>query len=151
MAKTKKMSTGTEMVYRNFLDNVELYALGLEKLTANLERAAYFDATSEKGEEVIRAITTKFVVSDFDGDHFDIDGSFDLSFKLEDGAPLLSIEASYSAHFHPREGSFIKKHAEKFASAEARLIFWPYFRQTIADTTSRMHIRPVTIPLVLKS
>jgi preprotein translocase subunit SecB len=150
MAKAKSTNTGIEIKYKTFLDNVELYALGLDKLTASLERAEYFETLADKPEDVIREIKSNLFVSEFDEDHFDVTGVFSLALKLADGTPPLFIECVFSAHFHPRKGTFRRKDAEQFAQTEARLVFWPYFRQTVADITARMHVRPITIPLVFR-
>jgi preprotein translocase subunit SecB len=36
---------------------------------------------------------------------------------------------------------------KRFAEVEAKLVFWPYFRHFVADSTYRMSINPLYLPL----
>jgi preprotein translocase subunit SecB len=148
MAKRANTATGPNSTYKNFLENVELYALGLNTISGNLKRAEYTDA-SQRPKELVHNIKSKFVLSEFDKDHFDVTAQLTLEGRRLTDETLLKIHVEYSAHFHTKSGTVQRKHAEQFADVEARLIFWPYFRQTISDLTARMHIRPLTIPLSL--
>jgi preprotein translocase subunit SecB len=149
MAKTKK-TTGTDSRYKQFLENIELLAIGLESLSSSLERADYSKAVSERPSDLIYEIRSRFEISEFDDHHFDVSASFTFETKIKAQTPLILVEATFSAHFHSKKNSLQKKYAEQFAGSEARLVFWPYFRQTVADITSRMHIRPITIPMSFK-
>jgi hypothetical protein len=169
---TKKLitKTGTEDGYNQFLKKVNLYALGLDSMSADLKREAYAIAHAESASEVVRFIENQFDVIEFTQEHFDVRATYCLRVKLEGAAPvdlpqppptpgsvslsasdeLLCIRTSFTAHFHCKKISAGKSYADRFAQSEARLIFWPYFRQTISDTTARMSIRPITIPLTLR-
>lgn len=149
MPKAKRQS-GTDSQYKSFLENLDLFALGLESLSSKLDRAAYSKAERDKPRDLVYEITNHFGLSEFDEDHFDVGATFAFEAKLKGHEPLLVIKATFSAHFHPKGKSVSKELAEKFAKAEARLVFWPYFRQAVADLTSRMYIRPVTIPLTFR-
>jgi len=153
MAMTKKRTKAgvTSSAYKRFLSNLDLYAIGLDQIEAKLDRTDYAKSIGDKRSSIVRNITTEFALSELDGDHFDVSGSFELSMgRANDAMTFLEIRASYSAHFHPKKGTFLRADAEQFAESEAKLLFWPYFRQTVADTTARMYIRPITIPLVFK-
>jgi hypothetical protein len=139
----------SEEEYKFFLKNVELYALGVDSIEAKLERAAYAQAHSEQVSKIEKKIENTFALSELTKDHFDIAATFVFTMQLEGETPFLRIAVKYGAHFHWKNKRPKKDHIERFAEGEARLIFWPYFRQAIADLTSRMYIRPVTIPLTL--
>jgi preprotein translocase subunit SecB len=151
MKKKTNIALGTDASYKKFLENVELMALGLDSLDAGLKRRPYSDAVTEKEAKVIREIKTGFAITSFSKDHFDVSAIFTLTIGMKSDDALLSIKAEFSAHIHAKKGSFAKSDAEKFAQSEARLMFWPYFRQTVSDLTARMHIRPLTIPLTFRS
>lgn len=148
---SKSIVPGTKTRYKTFLKNVDLYAIGLESISANLQRQLYFDAFSKEKSEITNHISTNFSVSDYSNDHFDITGAFEFQMKNDQSADaILKVNISFSAHFHPTEGEFDREDVGKFAQSEARLLFWPYFRQALSDVTGRMYIRPVTIPFALK-
>jgi hypothetical protein len=144
----KKISTesSTEIAYKRFRDGVTLYALGMDELETKLDREAYGAAHSDDLIEVVREIKVSMSVAELSDDHFDVNGKFELMVNTKDGQNLLKLSTTMFAHFHADEES-PSEHAENFANTEARLIFWPYFRQTVSDVTSRMYIPPITVPL----
>ncbi len=150
MPKKKIIKPGTDAEYSQFLNNVEIYALGLDCLSAKVEREAYFLAHSGNTLRATREIENHFKLIEFSEDSFDVRATFILRVRNSDGEELLWIQAIYTAHFHTENRRVLRESAERFARTEARLIFWPYFRQVVADTTSRMYIRTVTIPLTAK-
>jgi len=170
MAKKLTTKTGTETGYKQFLHHVNLYALGLDSMSADIKRESYAIAHAENASEVVRLIESQFELIEFTQEHFDVRATFCLRVKLEGAtsktlsqpppAPgsvalsasdeLLCIRTSFTAHFHCKKSVAGKSHADRFAQSEARLIFWPYFRQTVSDTTARMSIRPITVPLTLR-
>jgi hypothetical protein len=170
MAKKLTTKTGTEDGYRRFLNSVNLYALGLDAMSADIKREAYAIAHAESASEVVRLIESEFELNEFSQEHFDVRATFCLKVKLAGKASpqlpqpppipgsvslsaideLLCIRTSFTAHFHCAKSNAGKTYAGRFAQSEARLIFWPYFRQMISDTTARMAIRPITVPLTLR-
>lgn len=137
--------------YSQFLSEVEIYALALDSVSAKVDRDAYFLAYSSPNPKATREIESHFKLLEFGHDHLDVRATFTLRVKNEEGEELLWIHALYTAHFHTINSLVTQESAERFARTEARLIFWPYFRQLVADTTSKMYIRPITIPLTVKS
>lgn len=151
MAKKRRMSGGTESAYKDFLLQVELYAIGLDSIHADLNRAEYSDALAADSASLSYSLKPQFRLDEFDADHFDVAASFELVAHGRDDKDFLTIKGVFSAHIHPRSGTFDdRRNAERFSNAEARLLFWPYFRQAIADVTARMHIRPLTIPFTFR-
>jgi hypothetical protein len=60
----------------------------------------------------------------------------------------LRVKATFEGHFHGAS-PIQREHAERFVSSELRVVVWPYFRQFISDTTARMSVRPIFIPVYL--
>lgn len=148
MKKKTNTESSTEIAYKRFRDGVTLYALGMDELKTKLDREAYKAAHSDElaFAEIVREIKVSMGVSDVSDDHFDVDGRFELMVNTKDGQNLFSLSVAMSAHFHMEEEG-LDGYAADFANTEARLIFWPYFRQTVSDITSRMYIAPITVPL----
>jgi hypothetical protein len=169
MAKKRITITGTETGYKRFLSHVNLYALGLDSVSADIQREAYAIAHAEASSEILRLIESSFELIEFSREHFDIQSKFTLRVRLNnargrlptfgpgaaevktDSGDLLCIQTSFTAHFHCKKCPAGKTHAQQFAHSEARLIFWPYFRQTVSDLTAKMSIRPIIIPLTLSA
>jgi len=146
-----------------------VYFLGLDSLNCELKRDAYAVAHAESDSNVIRIIETSFELSEFTAEQFSVKAVFSLRVLLRSvpeptkGHPssptvefgidekLLGINATFTANFHCRGPFVTKNHATKFAVSESRLVFWPYFRQVVSDATSRMAIKPITVPLALKA
>ena len=59
----------------------------------------------------------------------------------------LSIGCVYQAHFHADDVIGNRELAKEFAQSEMRLILWPYFRQFAFETSARMSVPPITVPL----
>ena len=143
---TKTGNTKKE-TYQQFLANVGLFSIALDSISANLDREAYWNVREKDSPSIANNVASKYVLTNFEKDHFDVMAIFTFQMKEGEGKPFLNIEMRYFAHFHPKSGTFDKKFSEKFAQSEARLIFWPYFRQATFDMTARMNIPPITLPL----
>jgi preprotein translocase subunit SecB len=147
---TKKITKpGMRSPVTSVVDRVELFAIGLDSLNANLDRSNYAEAYAEDNTKIARRIQSVYRVTDYSEEHFDVSATVYLRIEAKGFKdPILSIDATVTGHFHPKK-SLSKNDAESFAHGEARLIFWPYFRQLVSDTTARMHVRTVTLPLVV--
>lgn len=146
MKKKTSTESSTSPAYQRFRDGVTLYALGMDELETKLDREAYRAAHAENAADIVREIKVSMSVVDASDEHFDIAGRFNLSVNTKAGQTLLSLSVVMSAHFHIGEES-AEGFVEDFANTEGRLIFWPYFRQTVSDVSSRMYIAPITVPL----
>jgi preprotein translocase subunit SecB len=120
--------------------------MGLSNSRTRLDRADLIRLRRTKGNE-IRKIDSKYEVVDAADDHFDVSASFNLELVNKDTKEIpLAIECSIAAHFHGKS-PLPKELADRFAQNEFRLVVWPFFRQFVFDTTARMAVYPVTIPL----
>jgi len=86
MAKKSSTAAGTDASYKRFLKNVELYALGLDSVSADLRRYEYGEATSPT-----HTIKSTFELVEFDADHFDLIAKMTLVVGDEAESPLLNI------------------------------------------------------------
>lgn len=145
----KPTKSGVQSESKSLVDRLDLFAIGLDSLSANLDRSNYSRAHSDKDRRITRRLESVYRVSSYGKKHFDITATLFLRFEV-DGLenPILSLDIAVSGHFHPKT-TLSRTEVERFANAEARLIFWPYFRQIASDTTGRMHIVPVTLPLAV--
>jgi len=145
----KRTRSGMIRSSKSPVDRLDLYAIGLDSLNANLERYNYASAHSEDAKSVKRRIKSTYKVSDYSKEHLDITGTLNLEVEAKGyDKPILSLVVVLTGHFHPKNG-VTRKEAEDFAEAEATLVFWPYFRQIVSDTTARMHIGAITLPLAV--
>lgn len=144
MANTK---AGTEAAYKRFRQGVTLYALGLDSLETKLNRESYTAAHADNASDVVREIKVTMSLKEASDNHFDVSGSFEIMVNTKAGDSLLRLVVHFSAHFHSEGKEAVDNHAGRFAQTEARLVFWPYFRQTVSDITARMYIAPITVPL----
>jgi len=141
----KKSTVPRSIDYREFISQVRLVALSIERGAFNVDRERFFnELEGEKGKYLISAA---YKVAKVGKDFFDTLSSFDVSTDAAPGRePSLRIVCSVSAHFHC-PGRVDPQSCERFANSEMKLIVWPFFRQFAFDATSRMSIPPVAIPL----
>ncbi len=147
MKKKTNTDSPTSFAYQRFRDGITLYTLGMDELATKLNREAYGAAHPESSADIVREIKVSMSVADASDEHFNVVGKFDLFVKTKAEQILLSMSVVMSAHFHTEEEG-AAGFAEDFANTEGRLIFWPYFRQTVSDVSSRMYIAPITVPLI---
>jgi len=142
-----RLSDNGEVGYDAFLRNIELFALGMDSLEAQLERADYARAHSDESVKIEKTVESTFTLLEMAEDYFDLAAEFVFTMSPEDAGHFLRIAVKYSAHFHWKDSVPSLADVNRFAQAEARLIFWPYFRQAVSDISARMHIRQITVPL----
>jgi hypothetical protein len=141
--------------YEEFIKGVRLINLGMEHCFSMLERRRYMDI---KHEDRTPTLAATYKLQGLGKDFFDAIAAFKLSVDKpvdaengdsdEELAPLV-IECTFEAHFHFK-GPKSKALTEKFVDSELRLIMWPYFRQFVTDTTGRMTIAPLVVPLAIR-
>ena len=136
------------MDYGEFLRGLEPSLLGLVSSTFAIDHKTYWD----QSKSIRRVLSSKYTLADISDDYFDVEASFVLAVQWAnaDGPVVqpLRIECVFWGHFHT-SGAVNKEHAKTFAETESWLIFWPFFRQFVSDTTSRMAIPPIMIPMAL--
>jgi hypothetical protein len=98
-------------------------------------------------------LSSKYRLARNGGNYFDVEAAFSVVLQpaADTDGPVrqaLRIECVFYGHFHAAKPLNVE-HAKKFAESDAWLVFWPYFRQFVSDTTARMAIPPLAIPLAL--
>lgn len=146
MPKSKKKHIAPEQDYEAFVKGLKLIGLALNQCAADIDRVAYFELQDKK-EKATRNVKADYAVDYFGDDFFDAIGNFHLTIGTGAKDKLaLEISCTIEAHLHT-EVRYKHEHAKHFAESDLRVLLWPYFRQFVTDTTARMWIPPVTIPL----
>lgn len=136
--------------YPEFLRNLAPTIIGLDSGTFLLNRFSYFDMPRGESERVLKSsYELKFLAEDW----FDLGAMFELEVlwnnpKKEKPEETLSIRCAFVGHFHA-PAPISKQHVDQFIREDAWVLFWPYFRQFVSDTTARMSIPPIMVPLAL--
>jgi hypothetical protein len=147
---TKTKPTPTPDFYLTFLQQAALQGIGLDKAVIKVDRHAMAEVATAGGHLPL-GLTANFSVISHTAERLVIGADFRVNqfHKNPKGAEksLLDIECSFSALFHLRV-ECDKAVADRFASSEAKLIFWPYLRHFISDTTYRMSVTPILVPLM---
>lgn len=138
------------MEYADFLSSLDPAMLGLQNSSSVLDRQMFW-ALSDRAE---RVVSSKYILSKVANDYFDVEASFSLSIHRAEAdgrlEQALKIDCTFFGHFHVDvDVPAHKDLAQKFAETESWLLFWPFFRQFVADTVGRMAIPPVIVPLAL--
>ncbi len=153
MPKTKRQrslapAAEEQLSYESFIGSVRLYHIGMDEVSAKLNREIFW-ASRGKSANATREIGTEYIATDVEDNHFNVLAKFALTIAVAGRKePAIAIESQFFAHFHTRMRAD-ESYASRFATSEAKIIFWPYFRQLVSDVTARMHIPPITIPLTL--
>ena len=140
------------MSYEVFIGHLSPTVMGLTSVDATLDRPIYWSRL--KSGKVQRSVNSQYRLDAIGDDYFDIAAKYDLKVTWTSEEPeakpitALFIVCEFYGHFHG-EAPISQEHARKFAEEDAWLMFWPYFRQFVSDTTSRMSIPPVMVPITL--
>jgi len=149
VAKKKTIkSAPTPDQYLDFIGAMVLQGVGLDNAKVNIDRGELAQATLDDAVSQL-SLDTEFGVILNTNEQLIVGAKLKInqSKKNDLSNQLLNIECSFSALFQlgfPGNSVF----ANRFANTEAKLIFWPYFRHFIADTSYRMAITPILVPLI---
>jgi preprotein translocase subunit SecB len=144
---TKKTAGKPEAIsYEEFVRGLRPVIVGLIQSSCKIDPALYWNLR-RKQPRATHNLEAKYNVKGDEPDCFDIQADFRLAIKdPKKNTVALSIECTFETHFH-MDGAIRREHAERFAQSEYRVIIFPFFRQFVFDTTSRMSIPPVIVPL----
>ncbi len=142
-----KKNSPVKRSFDSFVSHIELVAMGLNEGSSRLERRAYMRSQRDK-RTTEKKVAADFRLEDMGPGFFDGLAHYELTVvEHERKTKALSIEAVFEVHFHapvPIDKENARRFVDKFLAA----ITWPYFRQFVFDTTSRMGIPPTTLPLI---
>ncbi len=125
--------------YRRFIKGIDLRGIQLTELSAKLNRAEYKDGLkitiqSESGYQP-------------DENGFHIWHSLELVGRNPDRKTAIKISATYLLDFTSHH-EITPEIFALYKEASLPMNTWPFFRELIHATTSRMNIPPLTIPLI---
>jgi preprotein translocase subunit SecB len=145
MIVTDKKEAAKVDDYQAFISSLELYMIGLAESSCEINRKDYW--AKEEGKNVSFKLTSK--PNSVDQKHFDARSTIALTMTGEKSkATVVKINAAFDLHFHAKPIN--KGLVDKFCESDIRLIVWPYFREYVTSTISRMHIPPILLPLSSK-
>jgi hypothetical protein len=134
--------------YETFIQGLQLIDLGLKSCSASLDRRFFFDALN-KEKRLMRDYRAGYVVADLGEHHFDFDAVFSVALLDSKGRKALNIECTFEVHMHSKLDP-AKRFLDRFSENELALIAVPFARQFILDTTARMSVPPIIIPLTTR-
>lgn len=133
--------------YEAFITTIRPISMDLTSCSADLDRELYWKLRENKPRKSHRQMFTRYRVNRVASNYFDVDGAFRIEITEPDTSErVLRIECSFLSHLHA-EKPVNQEFAERFADSEFRIVIWPYFRQFVTDTTARMGIPPIVIPV----
>jgi preprotein translocase subunit SecB len=145
MRKKGPIKTGSAN-YETFLRGLRLYDICLVRSSSEVQQRAYFELLNRK-RNALGTFNVSFELSDVGEDFFNTTSTFQLTVRgAKAGKSVLTIECVFEGHFHV-QGKVARELAQRFTDSELELVVWPYFRQFVSDTTARMSIPPITVPL----
>lgn len=138
-----------DRAYVKFLQGLGSVVLGLRNCSANLDRSLYQDLIDRRRKDAKRSISGDYRLERVTREYFDCAATVIVSLhdrKTDDAA--LVIECTFEGHFHG-EPPIEREYAQEFTDSGLRIVLWPYLRQFVSDTTNRMTIAPIFLPLYL--
>jgi preprotein translocase subunit SecB len=130
----------------DFVKSVKFGGIGLDKCAASVDRTLLSDA-KEREKDLEIEITMNQSVLAHEDNYFVIAADFDLTQRAKGSdKKIASIAATFSARFDltkPASQELVRG----FAGLEARLIFFPYLRHFVSDTSHRMAIDTIVLPM----
>jgi hypothetical protein len=140
-----KASNTTADPYLEFIRSVHLKGLGMDSSSFKIDRSA-FAAAFPSPDKVAAEVTGHHELAELKEDSFVVLGHYRVSVKGTNGSEAVDISCTISALFS-LDKQAERAHIERFMQTEARLVFWPYLRHFVADSTYRMAIFPLILPL----
>ncbi len=143
-AKNKLIPTKTDQ-YLEFIRTVHLKGVGIDEANFKIDRAQY--SSEFPSPATVKAeLSGHHEIYDQDASSFIVRGHYKVVVRASSGSEVVNISCTIGAFFDlDKEAK--KASLERFIQHEARLVFWPYLRHFIADSTYRMAIFPLVLPL----
>jgi hypothetical protein len=132
--------------YEAFLRAVRPTAISLQECTVSADRVKYREHI--EGGQAVGTLSSEYTLAAATKEAFTVLAR--LTFQVAagkrspDSAPL-QIAVAFEGQFVGSQ-EIPKRFAQRFATGEARLVFWPYFREFITSMTARIGITPLVMP-----
>ncbi len=125
--------------YAEFLEAVELFSIAIVHSSFRIRRDEYLEQEETENQAILRCVPTNITENSFDL-------RATLSLRVLAGKRILiRLIASYDLHMHSK--NVTADQVRQFAANEVRLVVWPFFREFVTNTTARMHIPPIILPI----
>jgi len=141
---TKKTHTQTDE-YVSFIKSIQLVALGMDKADMFVDRKSMMSGIASERKTTVHLEGHHDIIKQGD-QSFVVVYEFKTIIKYDDDIIYSSITCTFSALFN-LDAMVNDNLIKKFSENEVRLIFWPYYRQFVSDSTYRMAINPVVLPI----
>jgi hypothetical protein len=139
--KSKSTKAGVGDRYSKFLNALDPVVIALIHSAFRIDREEYL--RSENDEIALRLLPELIRM---EGEHFDVRVSLSLFIRAaKSRKAIVRFSATYDLHFH---GAFVTEaNVKAFVESDVRLIIWPYFREFVNNSSARMHVPPIILPV----
>jgi preprotein translocase subunit SecB len=147
-SKKRSKVEATPTKYLTFLEGLVLEGIGLDSSSCSIDRVEY--AAADQAANISQlTLDANFEILLNDPEALVVGANFSLKQSRTNDTEknLLDIACSFSALFKV-SNVVSDADASRFANTEAKLVFWPYLRHFVADTSYRMSINPILVPIM---
>ena len=142
-AEIKKAVQISPSEYNKILGKLELDQIALRSISAELRTPKVYLNKAMHGK------ISHDVGFDIKENHVSFFIKYIVVMREEKKAKIaLKIVTSYEAAFKCKELRLTKEFCEVYAERNLQFNIWPFLREIIYSTTSKMNIPPITLPLV---
>jgi preprotein translocase subunit SecB len=146
MKKNLRTAAGSNK-YESFLRDINLYDIHTVRSSTEVNWRRYHEVLGRK-RPPLNTLMVRCELSDVGEGYFNTSSTFRLTVRGgKSEKALLTIDCTLIGHFHTH-GKASTDLAQRFAESDSELLVFPYFRQFVFDTTARMSIPPITVPLL---
>lgn len=132
--------------YEVFLRAIRPISIALRQCDAVVNREQYLKLLEGRGG--FGNVSSKYALGSLLDRTFTVTARMAFEVPAREGSrrdPRLRIDVVFDATFQSQQ-RISRRFARKYADAEARIVFWPYFREFISSMTARMSISPLLMP-----
>ncbi len=134
-----KLAEPTPEEYRRFIAGIDLRQIQLVEMSCKLDEKLFNDRLTVH-------ISAESAFTDEEGG-FTVNHEYKLTGKTAERKIALKISAVYLLHFSSHR-DMTPEYFAVYKEASLPINLWPFFRELVHATTSRMNIPPLTLPLV---
>jgi len=136
----------SEEKYAEIIGKIKLNGMYLKSSSCEIDRDAFFQG--KEAEHLINIIDEPSMDVK-DNDTVDISHRYCLEMvvKGDEVKTIGKIECTLCFNYSPAS-CFSPEFFEEFKKANLHINTWPFFREFIYNTTARMNIPPITLPLL---
>ncbi|HOH09092.1 MAG TPA: hypothetical protein PLF89_16335 [bacterium] len=133
------MAEPTPEEYRRFISGIDLRQIQLAEMNCKMDEKLF-------NERLTVNITSESRFAPDEGG-FSIIHEYKLTGKNAERKTALKISAVYLLHFSSHR-DMKPEYFEIYKQVSLPINIWPFFRELVHATTSRMNIPPLTLPLI---